>query len=129
MYIRVARTIFTGAFTSTYKFLINALPILIPALNPSQATAPYQDGAHASPFDDDDLEEGPSASRPSTTVKVPLAQRSARLSLSAHAQLALIRKKTRRWHAALAGALAGGMAIMFEKRGRRGVIAQQMFVR
>ncbi|KAF9459161.1 hypothetical protein BDZ94DRAFT_1300726 [Collybia nuda] len=119
-----------GAFTSTYKFLINALPIFIPALNPSQAIVPYQDGADASPFDDDDdLEEGPTAAHPTTTLKVPLAKRSARLSLSAHAQLALIRKKTRRWHAAFAGALAGGMAIMFEKRNRRGVIAQQMFVR
>lgn len=118
---KLALTVFTGAFSSTYKFLINALPILIPSLNPSQA---YDDA-----LDEEDLEEGPSALHPNTTLKVPLAQRSARLSLSAQAQLVLVRKKTRRWHAALAGALAGGIAIMFEKRGRRGVIAQQMFVR
>lgn len=40
-----------------------------------------------------------------------------------------MRKRTRRWHAAFAGAVAGGLAILCEKKGRRGVIAQQLFVR
>ncbi|KAG1743628.1 uncharacterized protein EDB91DRAFT_1274155 [Suillus paluster] len=40
-----------------------------------------------------------------------------------------VRKKTRRWHAMFAGALAGGLAVMFEKRSRRVAIAQQLFVR
>lgn len=42
-----------------------------------------------------------------------------------------MRKKTRRWHAVVAGAIAGGLAILFErsKGGRRTVIAQQLFVR
>lgn len=42
-----------------------------------------------------------------------------------------VRKKTRRWHAVVAGAIAGGLAILFErsKGGRRTVIAQQLFVR
>ncbi|KAG5651486.1 hypothetical protein H0H81_008486 [Sphagnurus paluster] len=121
-------------FTSVYKFLLNALPILIPALNPPrvpQISITGEDPSE-SPFLSDDVEEaGPTAERPTSTLRVPLARRnrSARLSLSAHAQLALIRKKTRRWHAALAGAIAGGLAIMWEKRSRRGVIAQQMFVR
>jgi hypothetical protein len=41
----------------------------------------------------------------------------------------LVRKQTRRWHAALAGAVAGGLAILWETRSRRAIIAQQMFVR
>ncbi|KAF8076912.1 hypothetical protein FPV67DRAFT_1618904 [Lyophyllum atratum] len=120
-----------GTFTSVYKFLLNALPILIPALNPPVEIHPRItiDGETSeSPFFDD-LEHGPTSEHPLTTLRVPLSKRTARLSLSTNAQLALIRKKTRRWHAALAGAIAGGLAIMWEKRGRRNVIAQQMFVR
>ncbi len=53
----------------------------------------------------------------------------ARLSLSVNAQKAWVRKKTRRWHAAFAGAVAGGIAVLFETSGRRVTIGQQMFVR
>jgi hypothetical protein len=66
---------------------------------------------------------------PPTVVKILSSQHKARLSLSAQAQLILVRKKTRKWHAALAGAIAGGLAIMFEKKSRRSVVGQQMFVR
>jgi len=62
-------------------------------------------------------------------LEVPLEKRKARLSLTKRAQTMLVRKQTQRWHAALAGAIAGGLAIMWETRRRRGVIAQQMFVR
>lgn len=128
---KTSKHISEGTFTSLYKFLLNVLPIFIPAINPPPRRL-YQDLENSSPVFDDDLESGPTAEHPSTTLQVPLPKlpkRNARLSLSAHAQLALIRKKTRKWHAALAGALAGGLAIMLEKRGRRGVIAQQLFVR
>jgi len=40
-----------------------------------------------------------------------------------------VRKKTRRWHSVLAGAVAGAVAVSFEKRSRQTVIAQQLFVR
>lgn len=71
-----------------------------------------------------------SSTEDETVVEVPLrSQRTARLSLSAQAQMILVRKRTRRWHAALAGAIAGGLAIIWEGRSRRGVIAQQLFVR
>ncbi len=107
---------FLGTFTSVYKFLINALPILIPALSPSDSS---------SAIDEDDLE----AQLPTTTLEVPTNRRRARLSLSTRTQLILIRKRTRRWHAALAGAIAGALGIIWEKRNRRGLIAQQLFVR
>ncbi len=96
-----------GTFTSVYKFLINALPLFMPTLRfPSN------------PFFDDDEEAA------WHTVQVPIPsprhrRRSQRLSLSTEAQQVLVRKKTRRWHAALAGFTAGGLAVLFETRGRR----------
>lgn len=137
-----------GTFVSTYKFLLNALPLFIPAINPrstmilhkSKTTSAFADDDSADPESklvleiNEDLESGLRFSRTeNATLEVPVPstpnRRAARVSLSTHAQLVLIRKKTRRWHAALAGALAGGMSIMWEKKGRRTVIAQQMFVR
>ncbi|KAF9014766.1 hypothetical protein BDZ89DRAFT_962571 [Hymenopellis radicata] len=109
-----------GTFTSVYKFLINALPLLFPPAK-SKDNSPF-------------LEDGECDGPEHTTLEVSLTngghrRRSARLSLSAHAQQVIVRKKTRRWHAALAGAVAGGLAVLFEKRGRRITIGQQMFVR
>ncbi|KAF9019287.1 hypothetical protein BDZ89DRAFT_322661 [Hymenopellis radicata] len=103
-----------GTFTLVYKFLINALPLLFP---PAKSKYNSQDGEC----------DGPEH----TTLEVngDHHRRSARLSLSAHAQQVIVRKKTRRWHAALAGAVAGGLAVLFEKRGRRITIGQQLFVR
>lgn len=106
-----------GTFTSVYKFIINSLPILIPALSPPDSSNAVDEV--------DDLE----AQLPTTTLEVPTNRRKARLSLSTRTQLILIRKRTRRWHAALAGAIAGALAIVWEKRTRRGLIAQQLFVR
>jgi hypothetical protein len=67
----------------------------------------------------------------STTLEVPLdhSDRKARLSLSTDAQMVLVRKRTRKWHAALAGALAGAFAIVCESKYQRSAIAQQVFVR
>jgi hypothetical protein len=109
-----------GTFTSLYKFLINALPILIPALNPSSKhKTSLELPTHA-----------PAPSEKAAGELNPEDRRRQRLlSLTANAQLALIRKRVRRWHAALAGAVAGGLAIMCENRSRRGIISQQMFVR
>lgn len=55
--------------------------------------------------------------------------RRGRLSFRAQAHETWVRKKTRRWHAVVAGAVAGGIGIMFEKRSRRIAIGQQLFVR
>ncbi|KAJ7512880.1 hypothetical protein B0H11DRAFT_1947807 [Mycena galericulata] len=116
-----------GTFAALYKFLINALPILIPAIKPRPRTL-------SSAFEDDDEEDMDlprTVSYPNSGAASPLRhrRRSARLSLSAHAHMLLVRKRTRRWHAALAGAISGSLAILWEKRNRRGIIAQQMFVR
>ncbi|KAJ7600748.1 hypothetical protein C8J56DRAFT_911179 [Mycena floridula] len=134
-----------GTFVSTYKFLLNALPLLIPAMKPASSII-FSKSKEASTILEDETDElQPNAEvdnaleagiyfprRDRSTLDVPnptLNRREARLSLSAHAQLVLIRKKTRRWHAALAGALAGGMSIMLVDRGQRKGIAEQVFVR
>jgi hypothetical protein len=111
-------TSYIGTFTSLYKLLLNALPILIPAMNPPEVIEKVTR---------------------STSVEIPLPVtsgsskseevRKGKLRLTTHAQLLMIRKRTRRWHSALAGFVAGGLAIMWEKNSRRNVISQQMFVR
>ncbi|TFK28921.1 hypothetical protein FA15DRAFT_664558 [Coprinopsis marcescibilis] len=108
-----------GTFTSLYKFLINALPILIPAINvsdrkrddPGGLPLPVTSGSKSSP------EVGPDG------------EKKPKLGLTARAQLVFLRKPVRRWNAAMAGLIAGALAIMWEKRTRQGVISQQMFVR
>ncbi|KAF8720204.1 hypothetical protein AX14_011148 [Amanita brunnescens Koide BX004] len=107
-----------GTFTGLYKFLINALPILFPAISPDNEESKKTLGT-----------DGPTLENPGKTVEVAVNKHRARLSLSAHAQLVFLRKHTRRWHAAIAGAIAGGLAVIWEKKSRREIIAQQLFVR
>ncbi|KAJ7050884.1 hypothetical protein C8F01DRAFT_674657 [Mycena amicta] len=111
-----------GTFAALYKLLVNslALPILFPVRD-----------IPPSPFVDSDREDSEdSSSSPDSGLATPgLRRRGPRLSLSAHAQMVLSQRKTRRWHAALAGSISGGLAVMWEKRSRRIVFAQQLFVR
>lgn len=98
--------------------MINALPILFPAIGPQIEESKKPSTA-----------DGPTLDNPAKTMEVTLPEHKAQLSLSAHAQLVFLTKRTRRWHAALAGAIAGCLAIIWEKRSRRDIIAQQLFVR
>ncbi|KAG8219105.1 hypothetical protein J3R82DRAFT_4871 [Butyriboletus roseoflavus] len=104
-----------GSFVALYKTMLNALPIVLP-VTPSSPP---------SPFEEDEEDESVSV----TPVEISLSKREPRLSLSAQAHQQWVQKQTRRWHAVVAGAIAGGVAIMFEKRSRRLIIAQQLFVR
>ncbi|KAJ3759818.1 hypothetical protein EV360DRAFT_93925 [Lentinula raphanica] len=124
-----------GSFVSLYKFLLNALPFLIPSIR-----APQNEYPSAFDDEDDETEDLPTTvfditvpptpgGNTGTPVMLTHRQRTERLSLSTQAQRILIRKKTRRWHAALAGAIAGGLGVLWETRGRRVTIAQQLFVR
>ena len=110
----ISRTL--GSFVALYKMILNALPIVLP-VTPSSPLP--------SPFEDDEEEKSGFV----TPLEIPLSERQPRLSLSVQAHQQWVRKKTRRWHAVAAGAIAGGAAIMFEKRSRRLIIAQQLFVR
>lgn len=110
-----------GTFAALYKFLINALPILVPAMQPPRHDLPPA-------FAEDD-EDSDSSSDPGLMTPGLHPRRTPRLSLSAHAQMVLVRKRTSRWHSALAGAVSGGLAVLWEKQSRRTVFAQQVFVR
>lgn len=127
-----------GTFVSTYKFVLNSLPILLPEPKSPRAIPRHHRSrssfraehsatlnASADPFDEDeeDIDDIEAQERARNR------SRHARLSMSAQAHQVWVRKKTRRWYSVFAGALAGALSIMCEKKERRTGIAQQMFVR
>jgi hypothetical protein len=120
---------FPGSFTFIYKYLLNALPIIFPKKprNTSANSVSRYFPIHQSGTDSALVESSEPVTPSSPGILI--RDRRPRLSLSAQATQILIRKKTRRWHAVFAGALAGGLAVMCEKAGRRTVITQQLFVR
>jgi hypothetical protein len=101
-----------GSFASLYKYILNALPLL------------YQPPVSRPSFIDD--EEDIQFDPPRPTYK---RVRELRLSASGRARQAWTKKRTKAWFSVVAGAIAGGVAITFEKRSRRVAIGQQMFVR
>jgi hypothetical protein len=105
-----------GSFTALYKLILNALPILFP---PAILTKPTE-------------VRGLVTEAPTPMYEVEaghphqvFAKRSSQLSVRAQYQI----KQTKRWHAAVAGFISGGIAVSFEAKGRRLAIAQQIFVR
>ena len=136
-------TTLTGSFVALYRVILNALPLLLPANVPLRenlrnlftSLCSTQDG-HG---EQDDLvldDSQTSSSSPSPVQPQPLSlhlspgeRREARLSSSAQIHQSWVHKKTRRWYSILAGAVAGAVAISFERRSRQNVIAQQLFVR
>ncbi|OBZ70095.1 hypothetical protein A0H81_09796 [Grifola frondosa] len=120
------KTPMLGSFVAIYKFILNALPILLPEPVPKTITHARSRSLFRASLPLDNTER--------TAPGIPERGRTphhvrARLSISAQAHQVWVRKRTRRWYSVLAGALAGGIAITFETRNRRVGIAQQMFVR
>ncbi|KAI0722482.1 hypothetical protein C8Q76DRAFT_615216 [Earliella scabrosa] len=126
-----------GSFVGLYKFILNALPLLLPQPEPREGTYNQERALFRQSikrrtgnstdlsYDDhtlDEIELGPPIDRTRPS-------RQARLSASAQAHQVWVRKKTRWWYSACAGSIAGAIAILFEKRSRQVGIAQQMFVR
>ncbi|KIJ57278.1 hypothetical protein M422DRAFT_219181 [Sphaerobolus stellatus SS14] len=99
-----------GSFVGIYKFLLNALPLITKYL-PETTSA----------VDSESTDDLPILTKQGSVTR--------RLSVSARAHQEWVRKRTKRWHAIAAGAIAGGLGIMFEKKKRRVNIAQQLFVR
>ncbi|KAI0053801.1 hypothetical protein FA95DRAFT_1481071 [Auriscalpium vulgare] len=131
-----------GSFVAIYRSILNSLPIVFPVNTPLPARLKELLGIALSsrvpslplePPSESAIADSPSPSRPGSPEtllpETPTAQRTARLSVNAQVHQRMIRKKTRRWHAVVAGATAGGLAILWEKRSRRTTIAQQLFVR
>jgi hypothetical protein len=123
-----------------YRVILNALPLLFPANVPLRSNLRNLFSKSFSTQDeheDFDLDDSPTSSTlpsPRRAQSLPLhispgERREARLSTSAQAHQSWVRKKTRRWHSVLAGAVAGAFAVSFEKRSRQNVISQQLFVR
>ena len=133
-------TTLTGSFVALYRVILNALPLLFPANVPLRENLrnlfaslfPTQDEHDDLMLDDSQTSSSP----PSPLQPQPLSlhippgeRREARLSSSAQIHQSWVRKKTRRWYSILAGAVAGAVAISFERRSRQNVIAHQLFVR
>jgi len=106
-----------GSFASLYKFILNSLPLLLPPPTPSKHKGTDADSPSESPTPMVDFRAG--------LRRETLAKRSSQLSINAQ----FLRKQSKRWHAALAGFIAGGIAVAFEAKSRRLVIGQQLFVR
>ncbi|KAH9173334.1 hypothetical protein EDB89DRAFT_1959235 [Lactarius sanguifluus] len=125
-------TTLIGSFVALYRFILNALPILFPANLTLRENARNLFASLFSTEDEQDdfvLDDSPASSLPASPLPRPSLplhispgdRREARLSSSAQVHQIWVRRKTRRWHAVL--------AVSFEKRSRRNVIAQQLFVR
>jgi hypothetical protein len=131
--------LFSGSFVALYRILLNAFILLFPANVsigltlrgwmkrlatasgfPHSATAIGDDGDRSSLTADRDV-----------LPEILLVKRgaAARLSSAAQAHQTWLHMRSARWHSIVAGALAGAVAISFENRPRRKVIAQQLFVR
>jgi len=133
-------TTLTGSFVTLYRVILNALPLFFPANVPLRENLRNLFANLFSTQDEhDDLvldgsqtsssPPSPLQSRPLSLHVSPGERREARLSSSAQIHQSWVRKKTRRWYSILAGAVAGAVAISFERRSRQNVIAQQLFVR
>ena len=144
-----------GTFVALYKFLINALPLaplpldfsppLLPRTRSDALLPGGEPGYHGSALWADegaitppewiahDLTNSSGKGKAvvggenGTITMMPKVK--TKLSAQAVAHEIWVRKKGRRWHAFVAGALSGALAIMFEPKRRRVGIAQQMFVR
>jgi len=123
-----------------YRVILNALPLLFPANVPLRDSIRNLFASLFSTQDEHDdfvLDDSPTSSTPPSPIQAPSLplhispgeRREARLSSSAQVHQIWVRKKTRRWHSILAGAVAGAVALSFEKNSRQNVIAQQLFVR
>lgn len=131
-------------FVSLYKFVLNALPLLLPDPRSSRLRArPSQ--SHSLSRPQSQLRAEQSQRNDSSGSSDPFSEdddadvaaqtltqhrsRHARLSMSAQAHQTWVRKRTRRWYSVFAGASAGALAIMCETKNKRTGIAQQLFVR
>jgi hypothetical protein len=106
-----------GSFTGLYKLILNSLAILFPPPVPTKLKNLEIESPNEplTPMVDFRLGQR----------KESLVKRSSQLTPNAQ----FLRKQSKRWHAALAGFIAGFIGVSFEAKSRRLVIGQQLFVR
>ena len=141
-----------GSFAFLYKFILNSLPFIH---IPDQLSILYSARQNCLRLRELDLESGSSLPSPPGTPRTgltsgqqtPLMMRSRsaerklmseknkgeeegrrKSRLSMQSQVLYSRLDTARWHAVVAGAIAG-LSVLWEKKSRRITIAQQVFVR
>lgn len=131
-----------GTFAFVYKFLLNSLPLLpIPTQLAFLLEPSFKSKAKRSRSIISSAESEPGSSgyvTPSSTLLPVHHNQSGTTSasgpsltpshLSINGEINYLRLGGARWHAVLAGALAG-LGVMWEKKERRVTIAQQLFVR
>ncbi|KAG8792198.1 hypothetical protein FRC12_006835 [Ceratobasidium sp. 428] len=114
-----------GTFVAVYKFLLNSLPLIpndqLPAIlrytPPPSPWSRNSPGGPSSPLYMKTKQERREKEQPAPAEEEKPASRDV-----------FVRKPVARWHALVAGGVAG-LAVAFETEGRRLTIAQQLFVR
>ena len=119
-----------GSFTFIYKFLLNSLP-LIPIPDQLSILQPYRSTRKHRAFDEGYFVSPNTESQAATPLTIPskrekLGRKPGHLSVNS--EIVYSRLDGARWHAILAGAVAG-LSVLLEKKERRITIAQQIFVR
>jgi hypothetical protein len=124
---------FPGSFVAIYRILLNAFPLLFPADVSCHLNLRRLVGHSSFPSLPDSsaicVSPQPTVKPDSLPDKPPIELKQARLSSVAQAHQTWLRQRSPRWHSIVAGSVAGGVAISFEKLSRRKIIAQQLFVR
>ena len=129
--VGVAYIEFLGSFVLLYRILLNAFPLLFPTNVPGRLNLRRLTGTLLSQRDGSAIVEAGQYAVESDPLldSPPVRSRRARLSSTAQAHQTWLRQRSARWHSVVAGAVAGGVAISFERLSRQKVIAQQLFVR
>ncbi|SRR5258708_4701973 len=119
-----------GSFTFIYKLFLNGLPFIpLPdrlAVFQSRGKRRDLEAGLETPDESSTGHQTP-LTMPSKKYS-PLKQEHKRGHLSLHSEIVYTRLESARWHALLAGGLAG-LSVLWEKKSRRITIAQQSFVR
>ena len=120
-----------GSFTFIYKFLLNSLP-LIPIPDQLSVLRSYRSTRKHRAFDEESffspVAESPGSATPLTIPSKREKREGKSGHLSVNSEIVYTRLDGARWHAIVAGAVAG-LSVLWETKERRITIAQQIFVR
>jgi hypothetical protein len=121
-----------ASFTFIYKFLLNSLP-LMPIPDQLSVLRTYRSTRKHRAFDEENFVSPTAAESPGSATPLTIPSKREKQGgksghLSVNSELVYSRLDGARWHAIVAGAVAG-LSVLWETKGRRITIAQQIFVR